>query len=146
MTAATWLFFVATGILGAVVGGIVGYAKTGTWQDALAGATVGGVAGLGLGAAAGAMLAGSVVASTASVATGTTALATTVSSGGIVAGGLMIADNVSQAVNHAPQVFWSGDNLAKNAAANLASSVDGITLDMTRLGQYYEQIAANDSA
>ena len=43
-------FFVATGILGAVVGGIVGYAKTGTWQGALAGAAVGGVVGLAGGA------------------------------------------------------------------------------------------------
>lgn len=45
-------FFVVTGIIGAVAGGIVGYAKTGTWKGVLAGAAIGGAVGLAGGAGA----------------------------------------------------------------------------------------------
>lgn len=68
------------------------------------------------------------------VMTGGSALIATVSGGGLVAGGKMIADNVSRAVAKAPQVFWSGGNLAKDSACKVAQDVGGKTLEMTRLG------------
>lgn len=58
----------------------------------------------------------------------------------------MIADNVSQAVNKAPQVFWSGGDVAKNASVQIAEQVNGITLEMTKLGQYLEQTNASINA
>ena len=63
-------FFVATGVIGAVIGGIAGYAATGTWQGALAGAAVGGVIGMAGGAGAAYLLAGKATASAGAVAIG----------------------------------------------------------------------------
>ena len=64
-------FFVATGIAGAALGGIVGYAATGTWKGALAGAAIGGAAGLAGGAGAAYLLAGKATASAGAVTIGT---------------------------------------------------------------------------
>ena len=90
------------------------------------------------------MLAGSATASTAAVVTGAKLFTAMVGSGGIVAGGKMILDNVSQAINNNSQVFWAGGDAAKNAAQQVANNIDvaGKTLDMTRVGQYLEQINA----
>ena len=66
----TLAFFVATGIAGAVIGGIAGYATTGTWKGALAGAVVGGAVGLAAGAGAAYLLAGKATASVGAVAIG----------------------------------------------------------------------------
>ena len=63
-------FFAITGIIGALAGGIIGYAKTGTWQGALTGAAIGGVIGLGGGAAAAKLLTGGALANTSAVAIG----------------------------------------------------------------------------
>ena len=60
-------FFVATGVLGAIIGGIAGYASTGTWQGALTGAAVGGAIGLAGGALAANLIAGSATAGTGTV-------------------------------------------------------------------------------
>ena len=130
-------------LVGAVVGGVVA-AKKGKniWKGALKGAGIGGLVGIGAGAAAGIMFAGSAVASSVSVAIGVKATIATVSSAGAAAGMKMIADNVSQAWNNAPQVFWSGGDMAKNGAKQVASGIGGNTLEMTRLGMYLEQIDA----
>jgi len=63
-------------------------------------------------------------------------------SAGIVAGAKMLADNTSQACSSVSQVFWSGGDVAKNAAKQVANDVGGKTLEMTRLGTYLEQIDA----
>jgi hypothetical protein len=144
-------FFLVTGAIGAIAGAIIGgLTAAANGQDVLAGigvgAAVGGLAGLGLGAAAGVMLAGSALASTTAVATGASALGSTIAGSGFAAGMMMIADNVSQAINHSPQVFWSGGEAAKNASVQVANSVNGITLEMTRLGQYLEQTNASIEA
>ena len=72
-------FFVITGIIGAIAGGIIGYATTGSWQGAVAGVAIGGAIGLTGGAAAGKILAGSVVANTSAVIAGGKALFATAS-------------------------------------------------------------------
>ena len=134
-------------VAGAIVGGIVGYVKTGTIEGTLigvgVGALAGGLIGLTCGAAAGIMLAGSATATTASVMAGGSALIATVGGGGVVAGAMMIADNISQAVSNAPQVFWSGGTAAKEAAQKVATEICGKTLEMTSLGQYLENIMAS---
>ena len=144
-------FLLITAAIGAIAGAILGginAAKNGEniLGGAATGAAIGGASGLGFGAAAGVLLAGSAVASTASVAVGANAFTATVSASGLAAGGMMLADNVSQSMNHAPQVFWSGGDTAMNAAKSFASSIDGLTLEMTRLGQYLEQTPFNRDA
>ena len=144
-------FLLLTAAIGAIAGAVIGGMRAAAkGENVLAGigigAAVGGLAGAGLGAVAGVLLAGSALATTASVAAGVNALAATVMSGGFTAGALMIADNVSQAVNKAPQVFWSGGDVAKNASVQIAEQVNGITLEMTKLGQYLEQTNASINA
>ena len=134
-------------VIGAVVGGIVA-AKNGgnVWAGIGLGAAAGGLIGAGAGAAAGVLFAGSATASTASVAIGAKAAASVVGSAGVAAGAKMLADNVSQASNNMTQVFWSGGDIAKNAAKKFANDIGGITLEMTRVGTYLEQIDAPYSA
>ena len=114
-------FFLVTAAIGAVIGGAIGgviAAKNGgnVWAGIGIGVAAGGLAGAGLGAAAGVALAGSATASTASVAVGANAVASVTGSAGVSAGLKMLADNVSQACSNAPQVFWSGGDVAKTAA------------------------------
>ena len=135
-------FFLVTGAIGAVVGGLIGGIKAANsggsiWKGALTGAAIGAAVGMGLGAVAGAALAGSALASTSSVAIGVKALATITGGSGIVAGGKMILDNITQTINKVPQVFWSGRG-AKDASVQIANSLGGTTLEMTRLGQYLQ--------
>ena len=123
-------FLAITAAIGAVAGAVIGgvrAAKSGksVWKGALKGAAIGGLIGLGAGAAAGVLLAGSA---------------------GIVAGAKMLADNTSQACSSVSQVFWSGGDVAKNAAKQVANDVGGKALEMTRLGTYLEQIDAPYSA
>lgn len=54
----------------------------------------------------------------------------------------MLSDNLSQAVNKVPQVFWSGEKLAETSARQFANSIGGRTLEMTKLGQHLEKIKA----
>ena len=140
-------FIAVTASIGAVAGGIAGgiiASKSGgnIWAGIGIGAIAGGLTGAGLGAGAGIILAGSATASVTSVAIGTKALFSTVGSAGISAGVKLLADNVSQAFNRTPQVFWSGGNVAKNAAKQVANKAAGKTLEMTRLGRYLEQTNA----
>ena len=143
-------FFAITAAIGAVTGAIVGgvkAAKAGksVLKGALKGAAVGGLIGLGAGAAAGALLAGSVTASVTSVVIGAKAVASVVGGAGIVAGAKMLLDNASQACSSASQVFWSGGDVAKEAAKQVANDIGGKTLEMTRLGTYLEQTDASYS-
>ena len=143
-------FFAVTAAIGAAVGAVVGgvkAAKSGksVLKGALKGAAVGGLIGLGAGAMTGVMLAGSASASVTSVVAGAKAFATTVGGAGLAAGMKMISDNVSQAFCGAPQVFWSGQDLAKNAARQIANDIGGKTLEMTKLGSTLEQSGASDA-
>ena len=139
-------FFAVTAAIGAVAGAVIGgvrAAKSGksVWKGALKGAAIGGLIGLGAGAA-GVLLAGSATATVASVVIGAKAVVSVAGSAGIVAVAKMLADNVSQACSSVSQVFWSGGDVAKNAAKQVANDVGGKTLEMTRLGTYLEQIDA----
>ena len=144
-------FFLLAGAIGAALGAAIGGCLSASQGGDLLsgmclGALAGGMAGLGLGATVSTMLAGSALASTASVATGASALSSTIMGSGLGAGALMIGDNICQSMNKVPQVFWSGGDIAKNAAANLAENVGGLTLEMTQLGKYLEQTEASISA
>ena len=138
-------FMLITAAIGAVVGGVIGgitAAKNGgnIWAGVGTGMVIGGLVGMGAGAAIGIACAGSAAASTAAVATGFSALNAIVASSGVAAGAKMVGDNISRAFNAFPQVFWSGGDLAKNAACEFAknASVGGKTLEMTRLGEYLQ--------
>ncbi len=138
----------ATAIVGAVVGAIIGgaiAAKKGdsVWAGAAKGAVIGGAVGLCAGAVAGVALAGSATATIASVGAGANALATTIGGAGLTAGAKMIADNCSEAASHAPQVFWSGGEIAKSSAQDYAEIIGGKTLEMTKLGTYLETNGAS---
>jgi hypothetical protein len=63
-------FLLITGAIGALIGGIIGYATTGSLKGALTGAAIGGLIGLTGGAAAGYLLAGSATASIGAVILG----------------------------------------------------------------------------
>lgn len=103
-------------------------------------------AAIGAGAAAGVLLAGSATATVASVVIGAKAVVSVAGSVGIVAGAKMLADNTSQACSSVSQVFWSGGDVARNAAKQVDNDVGGKALEMTRLGTYLEQIDAQYSA
>ena len=140
-------FFAATAIFGATLGAIIGgvrAAKKGEriWRGIAKGALIGGAIGAGVGALAGITLAGSATATIASVGIGANALVTTLGSVGFVGGMKMAADNFSQALSRAPQVFWSGGEIVKNTARDFANMIGGKTLEMTRLGTYLESIEA----
>lgn len=103
-TAGNLPFFAITAAFGAVVGAIVGgvaAAKRGgnVWKGIGVGAAAGALIGAGVGMAAGAALAGSVTATTSAVIKGGSTLITAIGSGGLSAGGTYIANNLSQAAN-----------------------------------------------
>lgn len=140
-------FLAITAAIGAVAGAIIGgvkAAKSGNsvLKGAVKGAVVGGLVGLGVGAVASAALTGSLTASAKIVYTGAKAFSSFVASCGGAAGAKMLADNVSQSVSKSSQVFWSGGSLAKKASVEVANSVGGKTLEMTRVGQYLERTNA----
>lgn len=97
-------FFAITAAIGAVVGAVVGgvvAAKNGknVWAGIGIGAAAGALIGTGAGMAAGAALAGSITATTGAVMAGGSALVTTVATGGIGAGVTYIANNLQHAGN-----------------------------------------------
>ena len=97
-------FFALTAAIGAAVGAVVGgivAAQNGgnVWAGIGIGAAAGALIGTGVGMAAGAALAGSITATTGAVMAGGSALISTVASGGIGAGLTYIANNLQQAGN-----------------------------------------------
>ena len=98
-------FFAITAAIGAVVGAVVGgvvAAKNGgnVWAGVGIGAAAGALIGTGAGMAAGAALAGSITATTGAVMAGGSTLVATVGTGGLGAGATYIANNLSQAANN----------------------------------------------
>ncbi|MBQ7936124.1 MAG: hypothetical protein IJ333_07230, partial [Clostridia bacterium] len=97
-------FFAITAAIGAIGGAVIGgitAAKNGenVWAGIGIGAAVGGLVGLGAGAAAATMLSGSVTASTSLVVAGGATLINTVTTCGLGAGAVYVANNVSQALS-----------------------------------------------
>ena len=98
-------FFIITAAIGAIAGAVVGgvvAAKNGgnVWAGVGIGAAAGALIGTGAGMLAGAALAGSITASTGAVMSGVTTLASTISTGGLSAGGTFIARNLQQATGN----------------------------------------------
>jgi RHS repeat-associated protein len=137
-------FFLLTALIGLVAGGVIG-GITSNWslEGILIGAGIGFLGGALLGAGYAGAVAGNFGASITSVVTGTKIVASTFTAAGSTAGFKMIADNFSSAFHNYSHVFWTGGDLAKNKAMNLASNIGGKTIEMTRLGQYFETIGAN---
>ena len=98
-------FFIVTGIAGAVIGGIAGYAKTGSWKGVATGALIGGAVGLTGGAAAAQLLAGQAVAST----------------GAVIAGGKAVLGIVSTAVYPTWQAAEQALRKAMNSVQDVVS-------------------------
>lgn len=87
-------------VLGAVVGGVVAAKNGGNVLAGIGiGAAAGALIGSGVGAAAGAALAGSLTATAGAVAAGGKALVAAMGSGGLGAGSAYVAKNLAQAVN-----------------------------------------------
>ena len=117
-----WPFFAVTAIVGAVVGAVVGgvtAAKTGgnVWAGIGVGAAAGALIGSGVGMAAGAALAGSITATTGAVMAGGSLLVSTVATGGFSAGATYIANNLSQAVNNITPAVQTGTTKMQQVAA-----------------------------
>ena len=115
-------FFVITAAIGAVVGAVAGgviAAKNGknVWAGIGIGAAAGALIGTGAGMAAGAALAGSITATTGMVTAGATSLVATISTGGLGAGVASVANNLSQATNN-----LSSADPVKNALKQLDST------------------------
>ena len=91
-------FFIVTGIVGAVAGGIIGYVTSRSWKGALAGVAIGGAIGLTGGAIAGKLLAGSALAQTSAVIIGGKALFVT--SGTVVASSWQHAEQLLRKAYH----------------------------------------------
>ena len=97
-------FFVITAAVGAVIGAVAGgilAAQTGgnVWAGIGLGAAAGALIGTGAGMAAGAALAGSITATTGAVVAGGGTLVSTVATGGVGAGATYVANNLQQAGN-----------------------------------------------
>jgi len=115
-------FFVITAAIGAVAGAIAGgviAAKNGknVWAGIGIGAAAGALIGTGAGMAAGAALAGSLTATTGMVTAGASSLVATISTGGLSAGLASVANNLSQATNN-----LSSADPVKNALKQLDST------------------------
>ena len=134
-------FLVVTAVVGAVVGavagGVIAAANGGNvWAGIGIGAAAGALIGTGVGAATGIALAGSMTATTGAVMAGGTALAATVSAGGLGAGATFVANNISQVVNRAAPAAQTGAGKMANvvekgkageAAANITKNTTHIT-------------------
>jgi hypothetical protein len=107
----------------AVVGGVVA-AKNGgnVWAGIGIGAAAGALIGTGAGMAAGAALAGSITATTGAVLAGGSALVSTVATGGVGAGVAYITNNLQQATNAITSTASTAADPVKNALKQLDSS------------------------
>ena len=121
-------FFLVTAAIGAVAGAIAGgviAAKNGgnVWAGIGIGAAAGALIGTGAGMAAGAALAGSITATTGAVMAGGSTLAATVGAGGLSAGISYIADNLSQAVGSGGQAASQAVQTGKHVSYHVTSSI-----------------------
>ena len=133
-------FFAITAVIGAVVGAVIGgvvAAKSGgnVWAGIGIGAAAGALIGTGAGMAAGAALAGSITATTGAVMAGGSTLVATVGSGGLGAGAAYIANNLSQAANNlAPAAQTAASKMHDVAAKGKAGEVlSGLTKNTSRI-------------
>ena len=140
-------FLIVTAIIGAAIGfGIAAYKdykaddkwfNGNAWSYVgytLGGAAIGAIAGAGISGA----LTGSFISSCSSVKAGAVLVYQIDKAGGFVASGYAMLDNLSNAFHNPLHVFWSGGDIAKEQSINYAERNGGITLEMTRLGQYLE--------
>ncbi len=120
-------FFVITAAIGAVAGAIFGgviAAQNGgnVWAGIGIGAAAGALIGTGAGMAAGAALAGSITATATEVVYGASALVATVATSGLSAAGTQIANNLQQAGNNVASTVTASTDPLNNALKQLDSS------------------------
>ena len=120
-------FFLVTAAIGAVAGAVIGgvvAAKNGgnVWAGIGIGAAAGALIGTGAGMAAGAALAGSITATTGAVLAGGSALVSTVATGGVGAGVAYITNNLQQATSAITSTASTVADPVKNALKQLDSS------------------------
>ena len=101
------------------------------------GSLLGGAA---IGAGAAGLLAGSFAANVGNVVTGAGLTYQMLQAAGGTAAVTMMLDNLTNSFHHTTHIFWSGGELSQNAGAYLAQNVQGITLEMTKLGQYLSKL------
>jgi len=136
-------FFVITAAIGAVVGAVVGgivAAKNdgNVWTGVGIGAAAGALIGTGAGMAAGAALAGNITATTGAVMVGGGTLVSTVGTGGIGAGATYIANNLTQAANNLAPVAQTTVSKMQNVAAKgkLGEALSGLTKNTTPIRSF----------
>ena len=101
------------------------------------GSLLGGAA---IGAGIAGLLAGAFGASIGSVAAGAGYTYQILQAVGATAAGAMMLDNLQNAFHYTTHIFWSGGELSQNAGTYLAQNIQGITLEMTKLGQYLSKL------
>ena len=139
-TAGQLPFFLVTAAIGAVVGAVVGgvvATKNGgnVWAGIGIGAAAGALIGTGTGMVAGAALAGSITATTGAVMAGGSALIATVSTGGLGAGATYIANNLSQAANNLTPAVQTATSKMQDVATKgkAGEALSGITKNTTHI-------------
>ena len=139
-TAGNLPFFAITAaigaVVGAVVGGIVAAKNDGNiWAGIGIGAAAGALIGTGAGIAASAALAGSIVATTGAVAAGGSTLIATATTGGLGAGATYIANNLSQAANNlAPAAQTAASKMQVVATkGKTGEALSGLTKNTTHI-------------
>jgi hypothetical protein len=143
-------FWAALAIAGAALGfGLAAYNDyqvDGIWFNGNAGSYIacilgGAIIGAASGACISAVLTGNFLASIGAVKAGAVLTHQMVNAAGIGAAGAMLASNFSNALHYSTHIFWSGGELSKNAARELADILGGTTLEMTQLGHYLENLS-----
>ncbi len=137
-------FLIAVALIGLVIGaGIgtgVGVSKGHTGWQLVGDIALGGAIGFGVGLVVGAgisgALTGSFFSSIGTVWNGAKTVYAMYQAAGLAGAGYMMMDNLKNSFHYVTHVFWSGGDIAKEAAADYANTINGTTLEMTRLGQY----------
>jgi hypothetical protein len=101
------------------------------------GAAVGGAT---IGAGVSALFAGNFLASFETVKSGVILTHQMSKLAGSAAVTAMLSDNIQNALHYTTHIFWSGGELSQNASTYLSQNVKGITLEMTKLGQYLSNL------
>ena len=150
-------FFIITAIIGAVIGlGLTAYSdyaddgkifngSISLWSY-LGNTLVCGAIGAFAGAFVSAATTANIFSTATSVLRGAQTLYSFYKTVGATGAVYMMLDNLQNAVHYIPHVFWSGGDVAKNAAAEFAKINGYTTLEMTRVGQYLEGMAYNPKA
>ena len=96
-----------------------------------------------IGAFGGALFAGNLFAQASSVFAGATYAWEMLLAGGMTPTLYMLGSNLSNSFHYTTHVFWSGGKSIEELSSVFATSLNGTTLQMTKLGQYLNSIDAS---